>query len=303
VLPGYHYQAVILAAGRGSRIAEESQYKPKALLPIGARSLNDTTQTSFLRRQCDVLKELGVEQIVVVAGYKKEMVIADLAEWGPWVEVVINTTEDISTSGSLHSFQFAANAGLGILDGKRQTLMMDADIVYDKRVLQLLLDAPLTSSMLVCSHYHPGNEEVLVYGKPQRPRFMGKGLSPLVANNEPCIGEAVGIVKFAPQDHPIVRATVDWMVGDPTAKPKSAERKGFGPARMATEHEELTQRFMRYERMSCVTFGEELPFMEVDTPEEYALLRNRFYPNLLALEGNAENTPSTTGQLTKEPRP
>ncbi len=299
MLPGSNYQAVILAAGQGSRIAEESQYKPKALLPIGPRSVRDKTPTSFLRRQCELLQQLGVEQVVVVAGYKKDMVLTELADWGPWVQVVINTTGDISTSGSLHSFQFAAHSNLAILDGKRQTLMMDADIVYDIGVLQLLLEAPQQSAMLVCTHFHQGNEEVLVYGTPERPRFMGKGLSPLVTDNQPCIGEAVGIVKFAPQDHAVVRATIDWMLGDPQAKPNSAERIGFGPARIATEHEELTQRFMRYEKMSCISFGEELLFMEVDTPEEYAYLRDHFYPRLLALD----SAHPTTGQLTEEYRP
>jgi len=245
-----------------------------------------------------LLRQLGVEHVAVVAGYKKEMVLAELAEWGPWVQVVINTTQDISTSGSLHSFQFAAYSDYDVLDGKRQTLMMDADIVYDRRVLQLLLEAPSKSAMLVCTHYHQGNEEVLVYGTPERPRFMGKGISPLVADHQPCIGEAVGIVKFAPQDHPTVRATIDWMVGDPTAAPNSAERIGFGPARIATEHEELTQRFMRYEKMSCVTFGQELSFMEVDTPEEYAYLQDRFYPRLSELD----SAQPETGQPTEESR-
>lgn len=299
MLPGENYQAVILAAGQGSRIAEESQFKPKALLPIGPRSLRDATETSFLRRQCELLQQLGVEQVVVVAGYKKEMVIAELAAWAPWAKVVINSTPEISTSGSLHSFQFAAHSDLAILDGIRQTLMMDADIVYAKRALQLLLEGPKQSAMLVCTHYHRGNEEVLVYGKTHQPRFLGKGMYPLITDNEACIGEAVGIVKFAPQDHAIVRATVDWLVGDPEAPPNSPERAGFGPARIATEHEELTQRFMRYGKMSCVTFGEELPFMEVDTPEEYAYLRKRFYPRLLSLEGMRRSA----GQLTGEYRP
>ena len=56
---------------------------------------------------------------------------------------------------------------------------------------------------------------------------------------------------------------------------------------MATEHEELTQRFMRYGRMSCVRFGQELPFMECDDAREYARVRESFYPELLAMESEA----------------
>ena len=47
------YQAVILAAGRGSRLGDRTKEIPKALLPIGPRSLTDKTETTFLRRQSE----------------------------------------------------------------------------------------------------------------------------------------------------------------------------------------------------------------------------------------------------------
>ena len=49
------YEAVILAAGRGSRMGERTSAYPKALLPIGPRSLHDATETNFLRRQVELL--------------------------------------------------------------------------------------------------------------------------------------------------------------------------------------------------------------------------------------------------------
>jgi hypothetical protein len=74
------------------------------------------------------------------------------------------------------------------------------------------------------------------------------------------------------------------MVGDPAAPEGSARRRGYGPAGRATEHEELTQRFMRYRRMRCVRFDERLPFMECDDEKDYRKLRESFYPRLLQLE-------------------
>ena len=281
------YQAVILAAGRGTRISEETDQRPKALLPIGPRSLADPTETSFLRRQAELLRELGVEQVVVVVGYLKELMIADISSWGPWVQVVVNPAEDITTSGSLDSFGCAVRSPYGVLDGTRQTLLMDADIVYDRRMLRLLLSAPERSSMLVCQTRVADLEEVLVFGPRQAPRFMGKGLTPNLVAGEPCIGEAVGIVKFAPADHALAREVVTWMLGDPAAPEGDLRRAGFSPARRLTEHEELTQRFMRYRRMSAIVFGDELPFMEVDSADEYAVLRQEFYPQVLKMEEQA----------------
>jgi len=278
------YQAVILAAGRGSRLGERTAEAPKALLPLGPRSLHDPSETCFLRRQCEILHELGVGPIVVAVGYLKAQVADAVAGWGLPIQLVENTWPEIDESGSLHSFQYAARAELGILDGRAQTLLMDGDIVYDRRVLSRLLDAPAETSLLVCSKHLGEDEEVLVYGTSGRPTMIGKGLTPELVRGAPCLGEAVGVVKFAPEDHALVWTTMNWMLGDPDAPADSLKRRGFGPARQATEHEELSQRFMVYDKMSAVVFGAELPFMEVDGEAEYQLCREQFYPRLLQQE-------------------
>lgn len=278
------YQAVILSAGRGVRLAEKTDEIPKALLPIGPRSPSDPTETCFLRRQIELLQELGVDQIVVVVGYLRQQLAEALAAWAPRVQLVVNPAPDITASGSLDSFQCAARSDCGILDGTKQTLLMDADIVYHPRVLQLLLEAPVANTQLICETRAADSEEVLAFGTREQLRFLGKGLTPELVAGEPCLGEATGIVKFAPQDHGLARATMNWLLGNPDAPEGSPQRKGFGPARRATEHEELSQRFMHYRRMGGVTFGEELPFMEVDSLEEYNHLREHFYPRLLKME-------------------
>jgi L-glutamine-phosphate cytidylyltransferase len=278
------YQAVILAAGRGSRMGDQAREFPKPLLPIGPRSLEDPTETNFLRRQVELLDELGVEQIVIVVGSLKELVLEAIGQWNVEVQTVVNPTPDIGTSGSLHSFQYAIRSPHAVLNGDKQTLLLDADIVYHKDALRRLLDAPARSSLLVCERFSGDGEEVLAYGDLERPRFLGKALTPALVANEPCLGEATGIVKLAPEDHALARETTDWLVGDPDAPEGTARRRGYGPAGRATEHEELTQRFMRYRRMRCVRFGEELPFMECDDEKEYRRVRESFYPRLLQLE-------------------
>jgi len=199
--------------------------------------------------------------------------------------VAINPTPEIETSGSLHSVQFAMRSEHGLLDGTRQTLVMDADIVYHRDVLRRILEAPVQTTILTCDRHRSSDEEVLVWGTHEAPRFLGKGLNERLVDGEPLLGEATGIVKIAPAHHQLTRETIDWMVGDPDAPHGSLASIGFGPARRATEHEELSQRLMRYGLMRCVTFsGEELPFMEVDAEDEYAYLREEVYPRILDME-------------------
>jgi choline kinase len=282
------YQAVILAAGRGSRLASHTREVPKALLPIGPRSAHDPTPTCFLRRQVELLHAAGVHDIVVVVGCLKEQILDEAKRWDVPLKFVVNDTPDMGTSGSLHSFQYAVRAQHGVLDdkgkGKRQTILADADIVYHRAGLEHFLASDAQSSLLVSANHRGDDEEVLVYGSIDHPRFLGKGLTPELVSAEPCLGEAVGIVKFAPEDHALARATLDWMLGDPSAPPDSGRFRGFGPARRATEHEELTQRFMRYHKMRCVMLDKSWPFMECDDAAEYKRLREDFYPRLLQLE-------------------
>ncbi|MET0388184.1 MAG: NTP transferase domain-containing protein [Polyangiales bacterium] len=290
-----NYRAVILAAGRGSRLASHTREVPKALLPIGPRSRSDDTPTCFLRRQVELLHDNGVSEVIVVVGCLKEQIIAAAGRWQlrTPLSFVVNDTPDMGTSGSLHSFQYAVRSSHNVLDGRRQTLLMDADIVYHHRALETFLSAPARSSLLVSPNHRGDDEEVLVYGTVEQPRFLGKGLTPELVSGQQCLGEAVGIVKFAPEDHALARASLDWMLGDPSAPEGTGRHRGFGPARRATEHEELTQRFMRYRKMQSVVLDPALPFMECDDAAEYERLRTVFYPRLLeqeAASGSAGGT-------------
>ena len=56
--------AIILAAGRGSRMKEKTDIRPKCLTKLGGRTLLDY--------QLAALKDAGIENIAVVTGYKAE---------------------------------------------------------------------------------------------------------------------------------------------------------------------------------------------------------------------------------------
>ncbi len=58
-------QALILAAGRGSRMGKYTQSQPKGLITLAGRSL--------IERQIEVLREAGVDQIALCTGYKAAM--------------------------------------------------------------------------------------------------------------------------------------------------------------------------------------------------------------------------------------
>jgi choline kinase len=58
-------KAIILAAGRGSRMQSLTDEKPKCLVELGGRTLLD--------RQLQALREGGVDEIGIVTGYRREL--------------------------------------------------------------------------------------------------------------------------------------------------------------------------------------------------------------------------------------
>jgi L-glutamine-phosphate cytidylyltransferase len=66
-------QAVILAAGRGSRMGPMTDALPKCLLQVFHQPI--------LYRQLDTLQQAGIEEVIVVTGYLHEKIQEALSEW------------------------------------------------------------------------------------------------------------------------------------------------------------------------------------------------------------------------------
>ena len=84
-------RAIILAAGRGSRLKELTDETPKCLMEVGGKSL--------LRRQVDAYKAHGIEEVLVVRGY--------LAEKIDFPDILTVDNPDWETTGLIPSLMCA----------------------------------------------------------------------------------------------------------------------------------------------------------------------------------------------------
>ena len=77
-------KAIILSAGQGSRLGHLTHAQPKCLIEFGGRSLLD--------RQLDTLVANGIDEVVVVTGFRDDQIEASLARRsaGPRVRTVFN---------------------------------------------------------------------------------------------------------------------------------------------------------------------------------------------------------------------
>ncbi len=103
--------AIILAAGLGSRFGEVTQKTHKSLLPVGDKP--------NIERTIGYLIEFGIEQIIIVVGYLSES-FAYLEEKYPQVKLVYN--EHYSDYNNIYTFYMAS-------EYFSDSFVIDADVV------------------------------------------------------------------------------------------------------------------------------------------------------------------------------
>jgi choline kinase len=113
-------RAIILAAGFGSRLMPYTADRPKGMVELGG--------IPMLKRQIDVLRKTGVENLLMVGGYH----IDQIAKLG--FRVVNN--QRYETTNMVSSLMCARE----YLDGAEDTIIAYSDIVYETKVLNSLLE-------------------------------------------------------------------------------------------------------------------------------------------------------------------
>jgi choline kinase len=89
--------AVVLAAGRGSRLGVHTDDLPKCLVPVGGQPLIHYALSS--------LAEAGIERVIVVAGYRKRQLVAALngSDFGIELTIATNPNYELGNASSLAS--------------------------------------------------------------------------------------------------------------------------------------------------------------------------------------------------------
>lgn len=122
--------AVLLAAGMGRRLDDITGGGPKCLLPFGNASL--------LERHLSLLTGAGVDRLTVVVGFEAMQIEQALGALVPEVAPAMTVTTAHNPAfrqGSAQSVLAAAD----VLSGDDDVLLMDADVLYDHRLLDSLL--------------------------------------------------------------------------------------------------------------------------------------------------------------------
>ena len=139
--------AVILAAGMASRLRPLTDHCPKCLLQVGQRTL--------LQRTVDALVANGVDELVVVTGYRSEMIEDFLKVHYPTLNLHFIHNADYSSTNNIYSLYLTRER----VEGK-PFLLLDSDILFDPAIIARLLQQPETT--LAVNNHELGDEEMKV---------------------------------------------------------------------------------------------------------------------------------------------
>lgn len=227
---------VVLAAGLGSRLRAEH---PKGLTRVEGVSL--------IERSLTLLQANHVGEIVMVVGWKQQRYRDYLAEFFPQVRVVENP--DYATTGSLASLVLGARATSG------DVLVVESDLLYEKRALTHLMNAP-ASDTLLASGYTQSADEVWVYAHEE----LLAHLSKTDWSGAPRVGELVGLTRLS-------REAIERLTA-------------VAATLSATAHYEDGLNAICSEHPIAVGKVDDLEWCEIDTVEHLRRAREQVWPRI-----------------------
>jgi choline kinase len=249
-------RAIILAAGRGLRLLlPEDKQLPKCLLRFDGMSL--------LERHLRMLRGAGVEEVVLALGFRHELIEAELDRlaWQPRPEIVLNRRFELGSVLTLHAVADAMTRGGDIL-------VMDADVLYDERIMDTLVAgrSPVNRLLIDCD-FEDGEEPVKICLRDGLPIELRKQLSADIEYDT--IGESVGFFRLTQRAARRLAALVAGYVASGRAQMPHEE----AVRDLLLEHTQLVE-------VADVTGA---PWIEIDYAEDLLRATNEVLPQLQVL--------------------
>jgi choline kinase len=171
-------KTVILAAGIGSRLKPLTDNSPKCLLRIGEKSI--------LEMAIENIQSTTDSGIIIVTGYLENKIRDFVGNRFPQSDIRFIHNTLYAETNNIYSLWLAMDAVRG-----EDMLMMDSDIVFDKRIIALLLNSGFNSCLALKRH-EVHDEEIKVKADPNgRVTEIGKEV-----RLSETAGESIGIELF-----------------------------------------------------------------------------------------------------------
>lgn len=239
--------AIILAAGRSSRMRPLCDNTPKCLLPMGTKTILDW--------QFEAIRKIGVHDVLMVVGYRSEMIQQHVFAKYPSLSVKFIENARFAATNTLHSLGLALEVYTG------DFYSLNADVVFDERILQRLQSAGTEGGYLAVDRKQCRDEEVKVRVQANEVKEIGKHLNP-----DDCYGEFIGVAKFAGEFARRFRANVFTEIS-------AGNEMAYFEQAIDTLPDKSLLEVIDVSKLACV---------EVDFPDDYLHAWTQVLPQLIA---------------------
>lgn len=159
-------KAVIMAGGLGTRISSVNSEIPKPMLPIAGKPV--------LEHQIICLREQGIRELILVVGYKHEVIqdhFGNGTGFGVQIRYIVEDTP-LGTAGALYFLQDEMN-------GEEAFLLLNGDIIFDvdfARFAERHRSAGGLATILIHPNDHPYDSTLVETGPQGRVTGWGKSI-------------------------------------------------------------------------------------------------------------------------------
>ncbi len=246
-------RAVMMAAGVGSRLYGNNDSHPhKALLRFGGRSL--------LQRHIELLQFFGVQELVLVTGYRSEELGQELVRLNvlDYVSIRYNPRFRRGSLLSLWTVRDVLRSGASIL-------CMDADVLYHSDLLRRLM--PHRNCLLLDRNVESTEEPVRLYIQNGRIIDFRK----LMVTDVPyeTMGEWPGFLRLVPESAARLADRLEMFVA---------------AGRLDAPYEEaMREEFLARPNTFSIEDITGLPWIEIDFPADVERARRDVLPRLTGL--------------------
>ena len=239
---------VILAAGMAKRLRPLTDKCPKCLLAVGERTL--------LQRTVDAMMKAGINELVVVTGYKAEMIRDFLTAHYPSLTIHFIDNPDYAHNNNIFSLWLTRPFTEG-----REFLLSDSDILFDPQIIATVLATE--GDALAVNRHELGEEEMkVVVDAEGRITEINKTCCP-----EQAMGESVGIEKITAAYSTALFRELDDMI----------EREGLVDVFYEKAFERLIPQSHTFRVVDTTSYFS----YELDTPEDFLQAQRLMPANLL----------------------
>ncbi len=246
-------KAIIVAAGPGSRLNPLTNERPKCLLEVGGKTI--------LERALEALRANGIERIVVVRGYRSQLI--------DYPNVTYYQNPNFRENNILRSLFYAER------EMDDDFIFSYSDIVYSSAIVAKLIEREADIALTVDVDWfhayegrtlHPISEAELVKVEDGKVVKIGKG----VVRPDEAHGEFIGLAKFSRSEAEAMKAAYHRVAEERPAAPFQ-HAASLDKAYMTDMLQELVDNGSTVQSIDI-----EGSWMEIDTPQDLERARRLF---------------------------